>query len=153
MNFFPVAPQGVGLRYIAPSELALFAQWEKAERPYPWASKHFQETVDSDVFRTLVLESEGEVVGFASIQIVGDESHLLNIMTFSSQRRRGYAETLLRKVMMWAQQNGAREMVLDVDPENKAAVGLYEKIGFEKLETRHASYPRGEDAVLMRRKL
>jgi ribosomal protein S18 acetylase RimI-like enzyme len=44
-------------------------------------------------------------------------------------------------------------LVLDVDPANAAAVALYNKTGFEIVERRARSYPRGEDALIMRKHL
>jgi ribosomal-protein-alanine N-acetyltransferase len=141
-------------RAMAEDDVALLATWESEERPYPWSHQTFREALlHGCPTKIFVLEETGRVVAFAAVHRAGDEAYLSNIMTSSSARRRGRAAALLQKVMIWARSSGAAQLVLDVDPSNAPAIALYNKIGFEIIERRPRSYPRGEDAIVMRKLL
>jgi ribosomal-protein-alanine N-acetyltransferase len=136
-----------------PSEAALFASWEKSERPYPWNETQFGETLLSTTQMTLVLDQEEEPVGYGVLQMVEGESYLLNIMVRSDCRQKGVGETLLRKLLSWSKDGGATHMFLDVDPENTPAVALYQKCGFQIFGRRPKAYPRGESSQLLKKDL
>lgn len=140
------------MRPLRADEIPLLVKWEQ-ERPYPWTSEHFRETLNSSTTKTFVWEPEGAAIGFATVQLVRAEAYLQNILIEPGSRRKGQAETFLQKVMMWARSNGAEFLTLDVDAENVPACRLYQKMGFHMLERRKKSYPRGEDAIVMRHSL
>jgi [ribosomal protein S18]-alanine N-acetyltransferase len=101
----------------------------------------------------LVWEERGIPQGFGVLQIVGEEAYIVNIMVDPARRRQGHGSTLLQKVIIEARDHGARRLVLDVDAANGAALALYKNAGFEILERRRAAYPRGEDAIVMKKDL
>jgi len=141
------------LRLMNPDEARLFASWEKAERPYPWTENHFLETATSGRECALVYEVNQERLGFAVVQVTQGEGYLLNIMVDPLRRRQSHGEKLLQKVMIWLKSKEVPHLFLDVDPSNTPAVRLYEKVGFEAVGRRPHAYPRGEEAMLMRKKL
>ncbi|MBV9079999.1 MAG: GNAT family N-acetyltransferase [Elusimicrobia bacterium] len=143
----------VAIRLMKPEESAVFAGWEAAERPYPWTARQFDDTAAAPASTVLVMEENGAALGFAAVQRVEDEAYLLNIMIAPEVRRRGFGEILLQKVMIWSREQGARRLVLDVDAGNAPALRLYAKAGFETLERRPRSYPRGENALVMKKDL
>jgi RimJ/RimL family protein N-acetyltransferase len=52
----------------------------------------------------------------------------------------------------WARRAGVRKLELHVFPHNVAAIGLYEKVGYEREGFRRRQYRRGGeliDAILM----
>lgn len=140
------------LREIKHDEAALFAEWEEAERLYPWTAAHFEADVGS-ARRVFVWEADGRPVAFAVLQVAADEAHLHNFMVHPAHRRKGLGSMLLQKVMIEARDSGAAVFVLDVDAANRPAITMYLKAGFQTLEKRRASYPRGEDALVMKKDL
>lgn len=122
----------------------MFAAWEAAERPYPWKEEGFP-------VATVVWEIDMDPKGFAVVQVVGEEAYLANFMIAKNARRRRHGFQFLQKVIMWAASQGARRMLLDVETTNIPAVRLYQKLGFEMIETREKSYPNGESAFVMRK--
>ncbi len=148
-----LVPEDHGLRRMKPGEAALFASWEKSERPYPWTDGQFSETALSTTQMTLVLDQEGEPVGYGVLQMVEGESYLLNIMVRRDRRQNGVGETLLRKLLAWSKDGGSTHMFLDVDPENLPAVALYQKLGFQIFGRRPKAYPRGESSHLLKKDL
>ena len=141
-----------GLRDIAAGEPEMFAAWEAAERPYPWSASQFPSDVAAKS-RVFVWEEDGQPRGFAVLQIVGDEAYLLNVMVDARFRRKGVGSTMLQKVMIVARDVGARHLVLDVDAANRPAISMYLKAGFATVERRRKAYPRGEDALVMKKEL
>jgi len=109
----------------------------------------------------LVAEVDGEIVGRLSLARdphpssahVGD----FGITVAARHRRRGIATALLAAAHEWARDAGIRKLELHVFPNNEAAIGLYEKLGYvrEGYRTAHYRLPDGRfvDAVLMARRL
>jgi [ribosomal protein S18]-alanine N-acetyltransferase len=145
--------QEIGLRFLAEADIPTLVAWEKAERPYPWSTQHFLDTLTSQVQQTLIWESQGQIVGFAVLQIIEAEAYVLNIMISPHHRRTGLGVALMEKVISLCRAASAENIFLDVDPLNEGAFGLYKKIGFEPMGRRKNAYPNGEDAILMKRKI
>lgn len=141
------------MRFIEPQDIALFAAWEKRERPYPWTQAHFKETMSAPTSSTWVWEKNGAPFGFATIQVIQDEAYLLNIMVDPEQRQQGRATKMLSDIFVWVKQKAATRLILDVDTKNTAAIRLYKKTGFQVTGERPNAYPRGESAYTMRREV
>lgn len=134
-----------------PEEAALFAEWEKKERPYPWTKDHFLETMNAGSTQTLVLEEEGQAAGFIVVQLVETEAYLLNIMVSPLKRCQGKGQEMLEKALQWIKGKGGTEVFLDVDPKNTHAVDLYRKMNFKTVAERPRAYPDKEDAMMMKK--
>jgi ribosomal-protein-alanine N-acetyltransferase len=133
-------------------DVELFSQWESSGRPYPWSQQTFQEALLRGCpTKVFVLENDNAAVGFAAVHRADDEAYLSNFMTSPAARRKGFGDALLQKVMIWSKHSGASQLFLDVDPTNASAISLYSKAGFEVIDRRPRSYPRGEDAIVMRK--
>lgn len=100
-------------------------------------------------YEFLVAEAEARLAGFLLWRPLTDaETEILSLAVAESFRRRGLAEALARR--LFALRRG--EYFLEVRASNAAALGLYEKLGFERQGRRRAYYHRPvEDAVLMRK--
>jgi ribosomal protein S18 acetylase RimI-like enzyme len=61
---------------------------------------------------------------------------VFSMKTHPAHRRRGVARALLRDFAQWGEGGGANRMYLQVETDNDAARGLYERAGF----TRHHGY-------------
>lgn len=137
------------MRPLKIDDVPVFVKWEK-ERPYPWTEQNFLETISSPSTRTFVWDNHGAVAGFAVVQVIGAEAYLQNIFVNSAFRRQGLGETIFKNVADWAKRQGASELFLDVEETNEPAKGLYKKMHMTILDRRKKSYPRGEDALIMR---
>jgi [ribosomal protein S18]-alanine N-acetyltransferase len=99
-----------------------------------------------------VLEQSQQIFGYVVMMLVLDEAHLLNISIAKSVQGQGYGGALLSFIMQKAREYGALNMFLEVRLSNKAAIGLYEKKGFNEMAIRPRYYPAAngrEDAMLM----
>ncbi|AZZ42680.1 GNAT family N-acetyltransferase [Acidipropionibacterium jensenii] len=86
---------------------------------------------------------------------VADFSHVIDscdldrIMVVPAARGAGMAGRLLRHGMGWAARRGARQILLEVRPDNLAALALYRSHGFDQIARRNHYYGTGEDALVM----
>lgn len=86
-----------------------------------------------------VWEEDGELIGNASVMPLEDGSGrwvMANVAVHPAFRRRGIARNLVQASLALAERRGAREVVLQVDHDNRGALGLYEMLRFEVLSTR-----------------
>jgi len=99
----------------------------------------------ADSYPSLVAEWNGNVVGFALYRIVAGEGELLNLAVEPGARRGGIGAALMEGLFelcaVWH---------LEVRQSNRAAIGLYERVGFLEVGRRAGYYSDGEAAVLFR---
>lgn len=60
---------------------------------------------------------------------------LFNIVTNKKERKQGYGTQLIQSLLHWGKENGAAFAYLQVVRENKPALALYTKLGFEEKYT------------------
>ena len=69
-----------------------------------------------------------------------------------SRRRQGIAKQLLAALIDAAAEEGIKDITLEVRPSNKAAIALYEGLGFRREGLRKKYYDDLEDAIIMWRR-
>jgi ribosomal protein S18 acetylase RimI-like enzyme len=93
---------------------------------------------------TLVAEGESGVIGFADAWIGSTFDPMLQPMRYCFiadlavarlERSGGVGEQLMRAVEAWGKDNGARFVVLEASVRNTRAIGFYERIGYEAVNT------------------
>lgn len=90
------------------------------------------------------------VVGYASLWLLLDESHLTSIAVREDCRQQGIGELLLICIIDLSVQLNAQVVTLEVRVSNLSAQALYEKYGFAKVGIRRRYYSdNGEDALIM----
>jgi ribosomal-protein-alanine N-acetyltransferase len=91
-----------------------------------------------------------EPFGFLISWHVIDELHVLNVATAPAVRRRGVATALMREAIAYAATTRVRLLLLEVRRSNRAALGLYRRLGFSVTALRAGYYAdTGEDAIEM----
>lgn len=84
-----------------------------------------------------------------------DELHLLNITVSPKLRQLGIGSRIMAAVEGVAEQHDFPRMLLEVRPSNRAAVALYQRLGYEQIGLRKDYYPADsqsgerEDALVM----
>lgn len=89
--------------------------------------------------RGYVWEEEGNLVGNASLmRVEGYPGRwvLANVAVAPEFRRRGIGRSLVESCIAMIRQEGARQLVLQVEEENSGAQDLYRGLGFAALTTR-----------------
>lgn len=119
--------------------------------PYPWSRGNFSDSLNAG-YSCWVVEQNRRMVGYAVLMLVLDEAHLLNLSVAARHQGQGFGHALLEHMLHTARRHGALNIFLEVRPSNRAAVKLYESLGFNEMAIRRGYYPAREgreDAVLM----
>lgn len=116
----------------------------------PWSEKSFRNEIDHPygVFRVALLK--GEVVGYAGLWLLVDESHVTTVAVHPNYRRQGIGRKLTIEILLIAKERQISAATLEVRAGNQAAITMYEKLGFESVAVRKKYYPDNqEDAIVM----
>ena len=99
----------------------------------------------------LVVEQDGNVVGFIVGRRVEDEWEIENIAVTGAARRRGLGSRLVGELLDLARSHGGKSVFLEVRESNRAARSLYEKWAFIEVGRRKAYYQNPpEDALVLK---
>jgi ribosomal-protein-alanine N-acetyltransferase len=130
-------------------DIAAVAAMEQMIFSSPWSEKSFRDALQSEENIYLVAEEE-QIAGYCGIWISYETADLCNMAVMPEYRRRQIGEALLLEGINRAAKRQVQSLLLEVRQSNQAAIGLYEKIGFQKIGIRKNYYrlPQ-EDAVLM----
>mgnify|MGYP000619918761 CR=1 FL=1 len=94
----------------------------------------------------------GEIVGFSGIKIILDEADIMNIVIKKTYRNQGIGTLLLENLILLAKDLNISTLFLEVNEQNKPAIHLYEKLGFEKLGVRKKYY-NNNNGIIMKKNL
>lgn len=132
----------------------LEAVWaiEQASFSHPWTRAMFQEELAKIPPSLYVLKEvpAERVLGYSCFWTLSGELQLVNIAVHPELRGQGLGGKLLNHLLREAESREAEKIFLEVRPSNRAALGLYERLGFKVLYRRPRYYvPEGEDALVM----
>ncbi|WP_438438913.1 ribosomal protein S18-alanine N-acetyltransferase [Hydrogenophilus thermoluteolus] len=127
---------------------------EAACQPMPWQADHFVVCWQPNACqRGWALRCNHSPVGYLVGLWVTDEAHLLNLVVAQPYRRQGFGARLLAHFFAHNQETAT--FWLEVRADNRPAIGLYERHGFQRVALRKAYYrlPDGQriDAWVMRK--
>lgn len=97
--------------------------------------------------------TDNEIVGFAGIKIIIDESDIMNIVTKKSFRNNGIGSLLLEKLISYSKSLNLKTVTLEVNEHNLSAIKLYDKFKFDKIGIRKKYYKGKNDAIIMSKNL
>lgn len=125
---------------------------ETAATAFPWSAKNFEDSLQSGHKAWVFSDDLDNMIGFALVQRVVDEAHLLNICVKQNQQGKGFGRAILSHIIEFANSISSVLVVLEVRSSNKRAQQLYLNTGFNEMSVRKDYYPAKvgrEDAVLM----
>ena len=135
------------------SHVPQVAALEKACFSAPWSEASLANVLFDPQASFIVAEAEdGCILGYAGLHVIVDEGYIDNIAVEEDARGHGVGSALLDVFCRFGQAHLAF-LTLEVRESNEAAIGLYQKYGFEEVGRRKDYYqsPK-EDALLMTRK-
>jgi len=120
--------------------------------PFPWTNKQWLEAHKKSSFH---LFYHSELRGFALFQLSPAEelAHLLKILINPSTRGVGLASQIMNASHQNLRVLGFKRAFLEVESENVAAIGLYDKLGYKKIHYKKKFYSNGADAHIMEKLL
>lgn len=96
-----------------------------------------------------VVDSSGAAsAGFLIARKAADEAELLTLGVAPSCRRMGLGRALLRTAMAVLRASGTKQLFLEVDEGNDAAIALYRSLGAVEVGRRPTYYEHGADAAM-----
>jgi [ribosomal protein S18]-alanine N-acetyltransferase len=137
-------------------DLAVFVSLDKELFPYsPWSASQYKEEFSAPTRHFVVaLDQTESIIGYAGVFAPGGaEADVLTVGVIPSQRGKGIARQLMAQITDWARQQGSTAMMLEVKVDNLEAIGLYDSLGYSKLNIRKDYFGAGLDALVMRLEL
>jgi ribosomal-protein-alanine N-acetyltransferase len=138
-------------RYMKEEDIDQILTIEELSFATPWTKQSFENELHLNQFAVyLVLEKDGQIVGYCGMWLIVDEAHITNIAVLPEFRGQKLGEAILRMIMEVAKKRGAKSMTLEVRVSNTVAQSLYRKLGFMNGGIRKNYYTDNyEDALVM----
>lgn len=137
------------LRAMRDADLDAVCAIEQQVSPDPWRRTMFTQSIIDHQARVMLVD---EVVGgFLICSRVADEGEILNVAVAPQWQGLGYGYWLLQQLELQLGEQ-VSSIYLEVRASNFAAIGLYQRCGFEQVGVRRDYYrlgPGREDALIM----
>ncbi|MBR3970328.1 MAG: ribosomal protein S18-alanine N-acetyltransferase [Ruminococcus sp.] len=116
-----------------------------------WSAESFKSEAEKDNGVVLYAMENDMVTGLICGYFAADEAEITSVAVAHAYRRNGIAAGLMIKYLN-ALPEITKSIFLEVRESNSAAIGLYEKFGFEKISVRKNFYSfPDENAIVMRK--
>lgn len=146
------------IRPMTLDDVTAVAAIEKAVFPFPWGEQAFRDCLRVN-FSAWVVESiepetplsKPDIVGYAVVMTVLDESELLNIAISPEYQGQQLGEYLMHFMLTQLMARGIKIIFLEVRKSNQIAIRLYQKLNFIEIGLRKNYYQTlegREDAIL-----
>ncbi len=113
-----------------------------------WTMNILENELKSENSYYIIAKHKDEIVGFAGINVILEESQLAYIVVRKDLRNRKVGAKLLKAIIEKARKH-SRYMTLEVNVKNAPAVRLYKRNKFVVVARRKKYYNRTDDAFLM----
>ncbi len=128
------------------------AETEKQNFSEPWSKNSILESLAHNT-KFFVAQTGDTLLGYIGLNFVLDEGYITSIAVIEEYRKKGVATKLIKACFDFAKENKLSFVSLEVRTSNKAALSLYEKMGFSKEGIRKNFYSKpNEDAIIMTRR-
>jgi len=137
-------------------DLPVFVSLDKELFPYsPWSASQYKEEFSSPTRHFVVaVDADQNIIGYAGVFAPGaTDADILTVGVVPERRGKGVAKELMALITHWAKEQGSTAMMLEVKTDNLEAIGLYEALGYSKLNVRKDYFGKGLDAQVMRLEL
>jgi ribosomal-protein-alanine N-acetyltransferase len=136
-------------------DAAVFAEIAAAsEHGAKWPAEAFAKEIRQPYAKIYKIENDKRAaVGFISYRVSLDIAEITNFAVSGPYRGLGLGAALLGATLDILKRGGVKEVTLEVNVNNEAALGLYSKFLFERAAVRKKFYNNTDDAALMRRSL
>jgi len=126
---------------------------EEYSFPTPWKRAMYEHDLTENEhsrFYVIRLTDTHELVGYIGSWFIADEIHIGTVATKREYRGWRFAEQLVAYTALQGMNESMTYIILEVRVNNRPAIRLYERLGFERVGLRKGYYSdTGEDAILM----
>ncbi len=137
-------------RKMLPEDVPFISRLEEETFSMPWSAASFLQMIEKEDTAYFVAEEEGRLLGGCGLLLIAGEGNITNVVVAPEARRRGVATGLFPFLMEAGERAGLAAYTLEVRVSNKAAIALYEKLGFVSEGIRPRFYEKPEeDALIM----
>lgn len=117
-----------------------------------WSFSTLKEELENENSSYIIGKINNEIIGFAGLKIIFDQADIMNIVIKKTYRNQGIGTLLLENLILLAKDLNISTLFLEVNEQNKPAIHLYEKLGFEKLGVRKKYY-NNNNGIIMKKNL
>lgn len=145
---------GIGTRKALPRDLPRILDIERLAFDGQWDYYQFKASLE-DIFLVAVDAATAEIVGFlvACCCPVARRGMILRVAVHPGYQGRGIATHLLEESLKALKKKDLDEVDLDVDVVKAGARRLYEKMGFQIVQSFSPDFEEDETFFIMRRRL
>lgn len=118
-----------------------------------WTPSILKSELESKNSKYIVAIDDENIVGFAGIIILPDDTEITNIVTKKTERKKGIGKLLLDRLIYMTKKEKKKIISLEVNEKNTPAITLYQKFGFQNIGKRKKYYNGTDDAIIMSKKI
>ena len=145
--------QSITVRALRDEDIEALSNIESESFSMPWSADDFRALLTRDYCRYLTAIADGEVAGCCGMTVICGEGNIDNVVVAERFRGRGIASAMLSKLLAEGEEAGVEAFTLEVRVSNRAAIHIYEKLGFVSEGIRPRFYEKPtEDANIMWRR-
>lgn len=122
---------------------------EEGAIPHPWQRKEIEKLITDENKCAFVSEKNGHIACYIGCEIVLDEGNIGNLVTEEEERGKGLATAIMKRLLEYLKERGVKNVYLEVESTNDAAILVYKKCGFRSYHIRKGYFGTGRDAILM----
>jgi ribosomal-protein-alanine N-acetyltransferase len=132
------------IRLLTPARAAACAAIHADAFHRGWSAQEIAAlAAEPSVLAHVALDShETVVLGFSLARCAGQEAEILTIVVDTGRQGQGLGRVLLQTQLEALALQGVREVFLEVEAGNAAALALYKRLGFQQVGERKAYYAR-----------
>ncbi len=136
------------IREMRKSDLDKVMKIERESFKDPWTENMFSELFLNPVYKSFVIEENGEISAYMSVIATKYVFEIMNIAVAAPFRKRGFGRLLIDEAKELSKSLSAEKILLEVRASNQPAINLYLKSGFT-FDGIRKGYYGDEDALLM----
>lgn len=142
--------QSMYVRTLRQEDIAQVVEIENNTFSMPWTKRDFEAVLNHPQNLYLVVEKEGEILGYCGLMAVLEEGQITNVAVKKEYRHMGIGFCMMQTLLLEGQKMGLTAFTLEVRESNHSARSLYKKLGFTEAGIRPGFYDKPkEDAVIM----
>ena len=115
-----------------------------------WSEQDFLQEINQPCARVYTVRENNTIIAFICYRVVAPSAELTNFAVDNNFLKRGFGAFALEKSLKELSAQGVKEVTLEVNVTNAAAMRLYGKFSFKTVSLRKKFYNNSQDAALMR---